>query len=191
VDAVGPGKRTGTGCQHDSQYALAGRADLRDGQPLHPPPAGQRCTGVASLGLPPGLARGWASARPTGRHTTPSVQDRHLVGLGRRTSRRPENPEKHQCIPSGQHAASAYWRRWLAVERTSWPVSRILRLPKITINYVRRAVGVLLAAVNHGQKRVTVTGPDRRSRLLTAQWAQSSKLAMPIRSRSPAPPHRG
>ncbi len=55
------------------------------------------------------------------------------------------------------------------------------------------AITVPLRAVNHGQQRVSVTRPDHRSRPLTAQWAQPSKLAMRVRFPSPAltlVPHR-
>jgi hypothetical protein len=45
------------------------------------------------------------------------------------------------------------------------------RLRKLTINYVpQRAVGVLLTPVDDGQSRITMTGPNRKSRPLTAQW---------------------
>ena len=51
------------------------------------------------------------------------------------------------------------------------------------------AISVPLTPVNHGQQRCTVTRPDHRSRPLTAQWAQPSKLAMRVRFPSPAPVH--
>jgi len=40
------------------------------------------------------------------------------------------------------------------------------------------AISVPLPPVNHGQQRSLVTRPDHRSRPLTAQWAQPSKLGL-------------
>jgi hypothetical protein len=52
------------------------------------------------------------------------------------------------------------------------------------------AISVPLRAVNHGQWRGPVTRPDHRSRPLTAQGAQPSKLALRVRFPSPAPCHQ-
>lgn len=123
------------GARHRGHAAV-----LRDGQPPQPPPAGPGGQGgvpPASLqGLPraspgaepdkhapvpmrvaPGLARGRVSARPTGRHTTPSVQDRCSgPSLGRRTSRSTENPgEVPRAFLPANPDASAYWHRWQGV----------------------------------------------------------------------------
>jgi hypothetical protein len=46
------------------------------------------------------------------------------------------------------------------------------------------AISVPLTPVNHGQQRDPVTQPNHRWRLLTAQWAQPSKLGLTLRSRS-------
>jgi hypothetical protein len=84
-------------------------------------------------------AAAWSGcARSTGCHDSPSVQDRLLgPSPGRRTSRSSEKPgEVAKAFLLVNSTASSRWRRWGRVGRTSWPISRILSLRKLAINYV-------------------------------------------------------
>jgi hypothetical protein len=51
----------------------------------------------------------------------------------------------------------------------------------------RRAINGPLTPVDQGQQRTTSSHQNRRSGVLDGRISRSSKLVMPVRSRSPAP----
>jgi hypothetical protein len=155
--------------------ALAGRADFRDashknccdwsggsgrGIPSTSWRASTRCPG----GKPGSSACSWeeccprgtawsGSARPTGYHTDPSVQDRTLgPSSGRQTSRSREKPgEVARTFLLVNSAASLRWRRWRSAGRTSWPVSRIQTPPRpIIVHVVTSAARAPTASLRDG-----------------------------------------
>jgi hypothetical protein len=90
---------------------------------------------------------------------------------------------------AGQGAGSMSFSHWvlhmdpcpLARYGTSPLTRRDTRLPAPPVlrrANTPRAISVPLPPVNPGQQRGTVTRPDHRSRPLTAQWTQPSKLAL-------------
>jgi hypothetical protein len=95
------GQISGTANYHNRRQRGRGGQGVASPWPpsrsYHAPARGQSRTKRASVPMraAPGLARGRASARPTGRHTSPSVQDRRSgPSLGRRTSKSIEKLEK-------------------------------------------------------------------------------------------------
>jgi hypothetical protein len=186
-------------CQSQRPRALAGRANLRDGQPPEPPPAGVGWTGC---GVPPASLQGYHTpARGQSRTTDAPVPSRAAPELargraapGRRDATRPpackidtravagpSNVEKYREPGEAPRAfllanptASVYWRRRRNVGRTSWPVSRIQREP--SINLPRWGLRANSSMIVRQQQGITIFGNRRTARSLRGRHAVSTPL---------------
>ena len=132
--------------------------------------------------MPPAdLARGWPPA-PT--RTVRVIRGAGIPPRRRRSRPRGRGPDRsaRRVSPAGPLLPGPL--RDKLADATGYP----LPAPFCAKPTPVCAISVPLTPVNHGQQRGTVARPDHRSRPPTTQRAQPSKLAMPVRSRSPAPP---